>query len=305
VSDDPHIDSERKGLDAVMDTIVVGVDGSKHSLDALRWAVDEGRRRHLPVAAVFARAYPYAIPTVKNLSDPAIELGRAEEYLEALLRQELDDAAAGINVRAEEGTPSQVLMQAAQDAALLVVGSRGRGGFAGLLLGSVSLQCAQHAGCPVVVVRTGDNVLPFTTERRTPRIVVGCDGSEASRTALHWAVAEARSMRATIDAVHAWQPPYAAGYPLGTIPVRIDEFERMAHRLLDEAVAGATTPDVHIDPILVSGAAAVSLLDIAKGADLVVMGAHNGSYAGMLLGSVTQKVLHHATCPVVVIPRHR
>jgi nucleotide-binding universal stress UspA family protein len=288
-----------------METIVVGVDGSKHSLAALHWAVGEGRRRQRRIEAVFARAYPYAVPAVKDLDDPAIELGLAEEYLTALLHQELGVAADAITARVEEGVPAQVLMEAARDAELLVLGSRGRGGFAGLLLGSVSLQCAQHAGCPVAVVRARDNVVSLTTERRTPRIVVGIDESEASRTALHWAVSEARAVGAAIDAVHTWQLPYAASYPFTTVPMQVDEVESMARRLLDEAVGSVTAADVHIDPILVSGAPAPTLLDVAKGADLVVVGAHNGNYAGMLLGSVTQKLLHHAECPVVVVPRGR
>ena len=298
-----------------METIVVGVDGSDCSHDALRWAVDEGRRRSWPVEAVFAWTFPYVVPVLGNLSDPRWLERHAEEYLQALLRQEIGDAGdVNVTGRVAEGPAARVLLEAARDASLLVVGSRGRGGFAGLILGSVSHQCAQHAHCPVVVVRRDDVADEAATkEEATERIVVGVDGSEAARTALSWALEEGRLRHAEVDVVHAWQMPYVHGYAYGgVIDIQPWEFEQNARKeleqearaVLDSSMGGADTAGLTaIEPLLVCDSAARALLDSAKDADLLVVGSRGrGGFAGLLLGSVSQKVLHHATCPVVVIP---
>jgi nucleotide-binding universal stress UspA family protein len=148
-----------------MGTIVVGVDGSPVSLDALAWAVDEARLRAARLRVVNAWTVPLSI----ELPEPAV-LGRplvAEPMLEDVagaleasaveLLARVTEGIDGVELVTEaiEGAPAHVLVQAAADADLLVVGNRGRGGFKGLLLGSVSQQCAQHATCPVVIVRGG------------------------------------------------------------------------------------------------------------------------------------------------------
>ncbi len=136
-----------------METIVVGVDGSEGSLDAFRWAVDEARRRRGAVKAVLAWDHPYAVPVYGKFSDAEWLQGNAEVQLFSWLKDELGDDP-GIEVRREvqQGPPARVLLGAAHEADLLVVGSRGRGGFAGLLLGSVSQKVLHHASCPVVVI---------------------------------------------------------------------------------------------------------------------------------------------------------
>jgi nucleotide-binding universal stress UspA family protein len=140
--------------------IVVGVDGSEHAAKALRWALDEARLRDTDVLAVYAWTMPappghmgfYAEP----LQDPAIYQEGAERMLEGIL-DETAPETGGVRLdrRAVQGSPADELVRAAADAELLVVGSRGHGGFSSLLLGSVSQQCVQHATCPVVVVRDG------------------------------------------------------------------------------------------------------------------------------------------------------
>lgn len=136
--------------------IVVGVDGSEGAITALRWALDEARLRGARVDALQAWEYPY----VGDLTGmAAYPIGRIE--LEQVARESLDRslAAAGVpstDVQVERivvhGSAARVLLEAARGADLLVVGTRGHGGFSGLLLGSVSQQCAHHAPCPVVVV---------------------------------------------------------------------------------------------------------------------------------------------------------
>jgi nucleotide-binding universal stress UspA family protein len=137
------------------------------------------------------------------------------------------------------------------------------------------------------------------------RIVVGIDGSEPSRRALRWAVEEARLRGATVEAVHAWAPPFVGGYPYTATVFEPAEFERAAKDLLDgvvDATDGAGLP-APIERQVVEGPAPRALLDASKGAALLVVGSRGrGGFAGLLLGSTSQQVCHHATCPVVVIP---
>ncbi len=288
-----------------MGTIVVGVDGSACSHDALRWAVDEASRRQGVVEAVYAWTFPYVVPVAGRLANSAKWQEAAEKKLEGLLRTELG-GRPGVEVtpRAEEGPAARTLLDAASGADMLVVGHRGLGGFAGLVLGSVSHQCVQHAGCPVVVVRPEHLPDAPPKERATERIVVGVDGSETSRTALCWALDEARLRSAAVEVVHAWRMPHLDGYHDGVVDPHPGRFERDARQLLDRMVGEADTDgEPAVEPILVCDGAAPALLDMAKGADLLVVGSRGrGGFAGLLLGSVSQQVVHHAPCPVVVIP---
>jgi nucleotide-binding universal stress UspA family protein len=148
-----------------MAKIVVGVDGSDASKDALRWAIDEARLRGVPVEAVHAWQAPLLPPDAGAALAPggaALEMtallpqvAEAANRLVEEVVQEIagDDAGVEIRPRAVEGPPATVLIDAASAADLLVVGSRGHGGFTGLLVGSVSLQAVQHAPCPVVICR--------------------------------------------------------------------------------------------------------------------------------------------------------
>jgi nucleotide-binding universal stress UspA family protein len=139
-------------------TIVVGVDGSEASVDALRWAVAEARLRGARVVAVHAWLFPDVVLRRREPPPGYEELRRsAQEVLDAAL-ESVAETAAGVDVerRVVEGVPSEQLVAAAEGADMLVLGSRGLGGFAGLLLGSVSQQCAHHARCPVVIVHHGE-----------------------------------------------------------------------------------------------------------------------------------------------------
>ena len=145
-----------------MAKIVVGVDGSSGALQALRWALAEARLRGASVHVVYAWMLPFSlsIPTVETFGVPYPGPPMEEVHEKHRARAEADLAAWLQAVGAEgvelteaiEGRAANVLLEAAQDADLLVVGSRGQGGFAGLLLGSVSQQCAHHAPCPLVIV---------------------------------------------------------------------------------------------------------------------------------------------------------
>jgi nucleotide-binding universal stress UspA family protein len=138
-----------------MSFIVVGIDGSDESKRALHWALNEARLREAKLVAVHSWTYQLAAgPGYMPGADPEVR-GSIQKEAEKVIDDALAEFATGgveIERKALEGQPSATLVEAAQGADLLVVGSRGRGGFSGLLLGSVSQQCAHHALCPVVIV---------------------------------------------------------------------------------------------------------------------------------------------------------
>ena len=140
-----------------MKTIVVGVDGSQHSVAALRWAVEEAGLRNARVLAVYAWRLPHVSTTHEALHVLKLEVDferQAREFLESIIEEAVPHTKVEIEQVVPEESAASALIAAAERADLLVVGSRGHGGFTGLLLGSVSQQVAQHAPCPVVVVRT-------------------------------------------------------------------------------------------------------------------------------------------------------
>jgi nucleotide-binding universal stress UspA family protein len=147
-------------------TIVVGVDGSDLSLDALRWAVDEAKLRQDKVLAVYAWEAPFFpavdIPPAPDppvyLPDLITEVKEGAESIVTRVAGEFRNEGVEIEPMAVEGAAASVLVDVAKDADLLVVGSRGQGGLAGLLLGSVSKHVVQHAPCPVVVHRRQEDV---------------------------------------------------------------------------------------------------------------------------------------------------
>lgn len=139
------------------------------------------------------------------------------------------------------------------------------------------------------------------------RIVVGVDGSENAAAALTWAVAEGRRRGAAVEAVHAWQQPTVGGTAAGLVPMSLDTeaFEQGARQQLDQAVDAVVgdTTDVDLHRILVHDSPARALLDRAEGADLLVVGRRgHGGFIGLLLGSVSQQIVWHAPCPVVIVP---
>jgi nucleotide-binding universal stress UspA family protein len=289
--------------------IVVGVDGSEGAARALRWAVREAGLRHRPVTAVLAWSYldqHWAAPD--HMFDPAYGEADALAALdEAVARALGTEVAAGVPRRAVCDLAARALLDASVGADMLVVGARGLGGFRGLLLGSVSQQCLNHARRPLVIVRHGDEATEVDGHGEPERIVVGVDGSVPANRALRWAADEARLRRGLLEVVHAWRPPVSL---IGIAPdamAAVDpvEMEGAARDVLDAAV-GAVDPGGLAGPVertLSSSGAAWAILESARRADLVVVGSRGrGGFAGLMLGSVSHQVSHHAPCPVVVIP---
>lgn len=288
------------GLDS---GIVVGVDRSQGAAAALRWAVREARSRGVPVTAVLAWDWleqGHAI--VGKDFDPSYGEAEAKAVLDDIISTAIGtDHTSDVARTVVLGLPVPSLLEAAADADLLVVGARGLGGFKSLLLGSVSQQCTHHATCPVAIVRSGLDPLPPTTER----IVVGIDGSEPSQRALEWSLEAARIHNASIEVVHAWAFPYMVGEIVPAMAYDPAPYAAAARLMIDQAVESADTSGL-ITPVVrtvSSGGAAEAILAAAKTADLVVVGSRGrGGFAGLLLGSSSQHVVNHATCPVVVVP---
>lgn len=137
------------------------------------------------------------------------------------------------------------------------------------------------------------------------RIVVGIDGSPGAARALEWAAREARLRHATLEVVHAWHTPYFTGFPYTPVVFAAEAFEEVAEATLGTAVESIDERDLTgpLESVLVNGGAAEAILEAAKGADMVVVGSRGrGGFTGLLLGSVSQQVVHHAPCPVVVVP---
>ena len=283
--------------------IVVGVDGSQAAAEALGWAAREAERTGAKVQALHAWCYPALTYAHGLVPPPVFSREEFEEEARAILDSALaafdQDGPVSFESVVIEGGATNVLVDHSRGADLLVVGHRGRGGFLALHLGSVALQCAQHAECPVVVVRPGAQ---SATPQRWPRVVVGVDGSEPARRALLWAADEARRRQATLEIVHCWHP--RMGLPLGPAVSSTDRasLEAAAHDVVAAATRAVEGRVPHTESIVVDAPAASTLLGASAGADLVVVGTRgHGGFAGLLLGSVSTQVLHHAQCPAVIV----
>ncbi len=140
--------------DPAIPAVVVGVDGSLSSTDALRWAADYARLTGTPLKAVSAWHWPVTMVVSVPLPEEFDPMQEAQQTLDSILAEVLGTQPGfPVSTLVQGGAAASVLIEASRGARMLVVGSRGHGGFTGLLLGSVSEQCTRHACCPVVVVR--------------------------------------------------------------------------------------------------------------------------------------------------------
>lgn len=223
----------------------------------------------------------------------------AASALDQILRS-VDLTGVDVDPRIVHGLPAPALLDAAADADLLVVGARGMGGFRGLLLGSVSHQCVHHATVPVAIVRACMEADQSSDERP---LVVGVDGSKSSQRALEWAVAEAAARRTELVALHARWP--VIDPPIGATAGEVDDLDAEAEAMVRGALedAGAPATGVPVEVMVLHGSAAAGLLEVARTASLLVVGSRgHGGFRGLLLGSVSQHVVHHAPCVTVVVP---
>jgi nucleotide-binding universal stress UspA family protein len=134
------------------------------------------------------------------------------------------------------------------------------------------------------------------------KIVVGVDGSDRAKRALEWAIEEARLRDAVVEAVYAWSYPYVGTIPSAMV-IDFEQVEANARDTLEAAVGQVDAGDIAVEHALVHGGAAQALVERGQDADLVVVGSRGlGGFTGLLLGSVSHQVTHHAPCPVVVVP---
>ncbi|MFF5213581.1 universal stress protein [Streptosporangium sp. NPDC000396] len=279
--------------------ILVGVDGSRAALEAVGWAVQEARLRRTGLRVVHVMP---AWPLEMAEDGPHADVGRwmrdgAESTLtEALERVRAEGGDVEVESALLPGDPREVLTEAAGQAQLLVVGSHGLGGFRGMLLGSIALGVSGHTSCPVAVVRR-------TPAQPRGEVVVGVDGSPAGADAVAFAFAEASARGAVLRAVHAWNRPIVGGGPFALADA--EKTAQEERRVLAEALAGwgERYPDVKVVERLEYGHPVDMLRDASTEADLLVVGSRGrGDLTGLMLGSVSHSLLHHAACPMVVVP---
>ncbi|MFG1912308.1 universal stress protein [Kribbella sp. NPDC048928] len=280
--------------------IVVGYDGSTGSQSALRWATTEAVRTLAPLRLV--EAFELVI-----ITRPAPGKVVPLEAIRTSRQKGLDAVAENIRLHHPEltvetslvgGAAARTLIEAAEDARMVVLGSRGLGGWSGLLVGSVAVQVTTHAHCPVVVI-------PHEPRPQGSTVVVGVDGSKTSAKAIDFAFDQADAMHDRVVAMHVWTSPYLT-YDDGEAMLQYDEekVQEEARLLVAESVAGAAAdhPDVEWTTELVMGVPGQVLLRRSETADLMVVGTRGrGGFTGLLLGSVSQTVLHHTHCPIAIV----
>jgi nucleotide-binding universal stress UspA family protein len=289
-------------------SVVVAVDGSEHAARAVQWAVEQAGFENRPLVVVnavgevdvlgaawadVARHYPNGPSDLlrgpRAIVDDAVELARS-------LRSDLTFVALPVT-----GDPRQVLVDLSSRAHLIVMGSRGRGTFRSMLLGSVSASVSKHAECPVIVCR------PPSTGPLTHGVVVGADGTPESLMVIEFAFQQAAWRRLPLTVVHCFWDVAAAGAEVEELPRGEESPESQAdlRLLLSESIAGLSEkyPDVEVTLRLTHGLVDEGLAAITEGAALVVVGRHPRQGLSRVLSvALATAVVERAQCPVAVVP---
>ncbi|KQM60707.1 hypothetical protein ASE64_03365 [Agreia sp. Leaf210] len=283
--------------------IVVGVDGSAASIVALRHAKYLAEKQDAQLKAVSVWTTPIAYT-------PFVLAWSPGEYAESQLVEASHtvfgpDLPGWYERRVIEGSAARDLVKESRSADLLIVGSRGHGGFAGLVLGSVSAQCAAHAHCPVMIIRDSHTV---ADDQGDAPIIVGHDGSQNADDALEWALTTAEILSSPVTVVRTWNfdriPPQFSeefGY--------VSSFEEVTGRVQRDLIAEtldqiSTHPTVEVSLVASLAQPAEALITASTGARMTVVGSRgHGGFAGLVLGSVSAECAAHAHSPVVIVPR--
>ncbi|WP_433392863.1 universal stress protein [Micromonospora sp. KLBMP9576] len=281
--------------------VVVGVDGSTASLVAAEHAARAAVLRSRPLHLVHGYLHPLGYGVPINPYD--VGLPAPSEEAQKMLERTAADLVGrcpglAVEVRQVAGGPGATMVEESRRAELVVVGSRGLGGFAGLLLGSVGTQVAAHAHCPVLVVRPVEEPIPVAGP-----VLVGLDGSEPAALAVGCAADEAARRGDGLVLVHV-QPPDGGRRGADEVTETQVAADAEAAELL--AVAAATVRERHPGlavegRVLRAAKAEQALVEASRNAALIVVGSRGrGGFAGLLLGSVSQALVQHAHCPVLV-----
>ncbi|WP_165966193.1 universal stress protein [Actinomadura sp. 7K534] len=276
--------------------IVVGTDGSDESDRALRWAAAEAVLRERPLHIVHTvESWPYKAPLFMP-PETTEQMTRTGRRLLAAARGRVEERWPDLETTTAlvaEDPPKGLRDQSAK-AFELVLGSRGRGGFAGLLLGSTSLRMAAHSTVPVVIVR-GD-----TTDRG--EIVVGVDLLGNTGGLLDYAFDAAALRDARLRVLHAWRT--FSTYIDLEYDLAIEQTKRDLHTQVVEAYQPlrAKYPGVDVVDEIALDHSVAALSHASRNARLLVVGAHQRHWAAPRLGSTAHGVIHHAHCPIAVIP---
>ena len=284
--------------------IIVGIDGSDSSFDALRWAAYEARRHDAGIRVIAC----YTAPTYGGLDGAvypsSVDIDVLKEEAETDVRKAMDIVAAIDPDVVVDGITllSSAVVGIAESAMAgdeIVVGATGRTGLLNGVIGSVAAGLTHRAHVPVIVVPDG-----LRSRETVKRIVVGVDGSPESLAALEWAYAEALASSAKLTVVHAWEYPYdVSRSSMREVrkPMEMTAINEL-RTSLESLGSRLTDGSVHIRPKLCEDAPTAALMTESRDADLVVVGSRGrGGLRSLLLGSVSRTMLHRALCPVAVV----
>ena len=278
--------------------IVVAVDGSPASNAAAFWAARDAALRNIPLTVINAVATPTTtwppVPYPESLAVRLEDEGKKAIMHAMKIAEDAMPADRKVTIGRElvYSSPAPALIKMSDQAEMIVVGTAGRGLLARGVLGSVSSTVVRHAGCPVAVIR--DEELP---DPQDP-VLVGVDGSAVSEHATAIAFDEASRRGVDLIALHAWSDVTTEVPALDWATV-----EEEAQRSLAESLAGwrQRYPDVTVHRVVVRDRPARNLIEQAESAQLVVVGSHGrGGLTGMLLGSVSNTLVHSVRVPVIV-----
>lgn len=286
-------------MNTTKQSIITGIDGSGEALDAVRWAARAARLRDVPLEIVHALDFSAllaggVVPPPEEMKDALRAHG--QRYLRAAREIAEAQGAPAVTTRLHPDRAAQALIEASRTAALVVVGSGGRGRLTGLLAGSVASAVGAHAASDVVVVRGDSWDAPEAANRP---VVAGIDGSEPSSRILAAAVAEAQARKTRLVVVYAAaDEPRPEAEPHLDPQAATDAGEQLLGDLTGEHGAGG----VPVERVVVRGHPRRELIERSSSAQLVVLGDRGrGGFPGLLLGSTGQALLHNAACPVYLV----
>jgi nucleotide-binding universal stress UspA family protein len=286
--------------------IVVGIDGSAESTDALRFAAAEAGATGADLLAV--TVWEVSTHSARYLSQEHVDDAMIP-WMGEFIDEVLGAKGADVTKLAASGSAGGALLDAAADADQLVVGSRGLNRLQRTVLGSVSRQLASHTPCPLTVIPPADvdgGVNDAGVAASGP-VVVGIDGSANSMTALQWAAQRAVRTDSLLRVTMAWRGESAGWRPapeFSDVLPADQVLEAQAQEMLDEAIQAAALPDsLRLETLLHEGSPKHALDEAAQGASMLVLGTRgHGGFMGLLLGSVTSHTLDHLRCPTTVVP---